>query len=321
MASLHPCRLFVTRVASALHPPHRVVQRCLRTSIKPCMSSNSVGGVEPPPDDTLKLHNNLYFGNYADKIEQMQRTSPEEFLSRLSALVESRQPQTTKKLRNSSVEDEEKGFSVVSANPKSGSPLDVRAQQRQKKLSSLMKLEMVKDKTKAEIADIWRQYHANKEDAVAAVIPADMFEVMSQRFQQHKTFLFPLPRPEGYEFIVVQFDEGNSAHFTTLLNYQAHKEYAPECLTIAHYTDLVEDKDIVLIRGDFDKNILSPMDADWLGVQLLQYYGFQSSNKSSSKLAHLERFTYDTDNFYVWDLIAELENGRDSRQDSKDWRW
>ena len=67
------------------------------------------------------------------------------------------------------------------------------------------------------------------------------------------------------------------------------------------------------------------MDADWLGVQLLQYYGFQS-NKSSpphanAKLAHLERFTYDTDNFYVWDLIAELENGRDSRRDSKDWKW
>ena len=50
-----------------------------------------------------------------------------------------------------------------------------------------MKLELVKDKTKDEIADIWRQYHANKEDVVAAVIPADMFEVMSQRFQQHKT--------------------------------------------------------------------------------------------------------------------------------------
>ena len=50
-----------------------------------------------------------------------------------------------------------------------------------------MKLELVKDKTKDEIADIWRRYHANKDDALAAVIPADMFKVMSQRFQQHQT--------------------------------------------------------------------------------------------------------------------------------------
>ena len=50
-----------------------------------------------------------------------------------------------------------------------------------------MKLELLKDKTKDEIADIWRQYHANKEEAVAAVIPADIFKVMSQRFQEHKT--------------------------------------------------------------------------------------------------------------------------------------
>ncbi len=33
-------------------------------------------------------------------------------------------------------------------------------------------------------------------------------------------FLFPLPRKNGYEFILMQFS-GNGAHFTTLINYQA----------------------------------------------------------------------------------------------------
>ena len=32
-------------------------------------------------------------------------------------------------------------------------------------------------------------------------------------------FLLPLPRQEGYEFVVVQF-AGNEAHFTALINYQ-----------------------------------------------------------------------------------------------------
>ena len=68
-------------------------------------------------------------------------------------------------------------------------------------------------------------------------------------------FLFPLPRKEGYEFIVVQF-EGKEAHFTTLINYQAFTENAPECLSLVHYTELMEDKGIVLMVGEYDKNIL-----------------------------------------------------------------
>lgn len=68
-------------------------------------------------------------------------------------------------------------------------------------------------------------------------------------------FLFPLPRKEGYEFIVVQF-EGKEAHFTTLINYQAFTENAPECLSLVHYTELAEEKGIVLMVGEYDTNIL-----------------------------------------------------------------
>jgi len=292
-----------------------------------------MAGTTKPPDEIDNLTRNPYFDKYADKIKRMQRTSPEEFLSRLSALVESRhtpkKPQNSSNATDNRGDVDEKGFSAV-ALPKNPTKPEY-SQLAKRKLSSLMKLELLKDKTKDEIADIWRQYHANKEEAVAAVIPADIFKVMSQRFQEHKTFLFPLPRTTGYEFIVVQFQD-NEAHFTTLLNYQAHKENAPECLTMVNYTEFMEELGFVLMRGDFDRNVLSQMDADCLGIQMLQYYGSPShqegekSNKSSdvegcsgsmsaanisySKLAHLERFTHDTDNFYVWDLIAELESGR-----------
>ena len=44
---------------------------------------------------------------------------------------------------------------------------------------------------------------------------------------------------------------------------------------------------------------------------MLQYYG--GSGADSNKMSILERFTHDTDNFYVWDLIAELESGRDPK--------
>ena len=54
---------------------------------------------------------------------------------------------------------------------------------------------------------------------MAAVIPKDTYATMAERFTEFNTFLFPLPRDQGYEFIVVQF-LGNEAHFTTLINYQ-----------------------------------------------------------------------------------------------------
>ena len=49
-----------------------------------------------------------------------------------------------------------------------------------------MKLELLDDKSKDEIAEIWRQYHANK-DTVSAAIPGDMWKTMTQRFEEHKT--------------------------------------------------------------------------------------------------------------------------------------
>ena len=82
-----------------------------------------------------------------------------------------------------------------------------------------------------------------------------MTHFLQERFQQFNTFLFPLPRDMGYEFFVVQF-LNNEAHFTSLINYQAHKENAPECLNMMHYTELAEDKGIVLMVGEYDKDVL-----------------------------------------------------------------
>jgi ATP synthase F1 complex assembly factor 1 len=39
---------------------------------------------------------------------------------------------------------------------------------------------------------------------------------------------------------------------------QAHKENAPECLTMTHYVDL-KDKGLVLMRGEYNKDILVSM--------------------------------------------------------------
>lgn len=49
-----------------------------------------------------------------------------------------------------------------------------------------MKIDLLKDKSADEIAEIWREYHRDK-NSVAAVIPAETWKVMQQRFQEFKT--------------------------------------------------------------------------------------------------------------------------------------
>lgn len=92
-------------------------------------------------------------------------------------------------------------------------------EQQKEQLDKIMKVDQVKDKPAEEIKSIWEQYHMHKEDTIAATIPAKYFDTLNNRAQQFPVFLFPLPRSQGYEFIMCQFD-GNSVHFTPLLYYQ-----------------------------------------------------------------------------------------------------
>lgn len=251
------------------------------------------------PEDMDKLQKNPYFDKYADKIAKLQKTSPEELEARLKAMEEAAAQKASK---TGQPVPEEKGFSLPTK-PKAAPPKKADVSQlSEKKLSSLMKVELLEGKTKEEVGDIWRQYHVNK-DAVAAVIPADVWTSMVDRFQEHRTFLFPLPRKEGYEFVMVQFQD-NQAHFTTLINYQAYKENAPECLTIVHYTELAADKGIVLMVGDFDKNFLTIQEAQCLANYVEMFY----CNPSQEKRELMDTFTNRPEEFKHADLIAQIEN-------------
>jgi len=235
-----------------------------------------------------ELQKNPYFDKYADKIAKLQKTNPEEFLSRLEAKSSKENPAKPTE------------FSL----PGSAKPAAAdHGMVKKKSLEKVMKVELLADKTAEEIAQIWTEHFSSK-DAVAAVIPTDTYKVMQERFKEFNTFLFPLPRDMGYEFTVVQF-LGDEAHFTTLINYQAHKENAPECLNMTHYTELAEEKGIVLMVGEFDKDVLSIGEARSLVVQAIQYYGVAVG--ADKKLGHLQRFTFKTEEFNHLDLILELE--------------
>ncbi|XP_045514545.1 ATP synthase mitochondrial F1 complex assembly factor 1 [Pieris brassicae] len=239
------------------------------------------------------LQKNPYFEKYAERIAALQKTSPEEFLKKLQEQSKSQESPVKKGL--TSVDTRQ--FSSV-LNPKENLQSNVSIED--KKLDTIFKTELVKDKDASEIQVIWEEYHKDK-DVICATIPLQLYENMRLRTKDNPTFLFPLPRAQGFEFIMCQ-TFGHSVHFTPLLAYQVHKENAPECLTMTHYTELA-DKDIVLMRGDYDKNVLDGQEAQCLANQFQMYY----NGKDAEKLNLLKSFTISPQSFNHMDLIAQLE--------------
>lgn len=240
-----------------------------------------------------ELRKNPYYEKYSKKISAFQNTSPGEFKTRLE---EHEEQESVEKRRSG----ENRKFSSLSDPKEEIAKCPSPAFTRQKELNDVMKMELIADKQCSEIKQIWEDYHKQRE-VIAAAIPSDLYDVIYSKSLQFPIFLFPLPRDTGYEFFICQFS-GHEAHFTSLINYQAHKENAPECLTMTHYIDLKE-KGLVLMRGEYNKDVLNGTEAQCLANQLQLYYG----QDNAKRLNLLQQFTYTPQEFKHMDLIAELE--------------
>ncbi|XP_037948507.1 ATP synthase mitochondrial F1 complex assembly factor 1 [Teleopsis dalmanni] len=233
---------------------------------------------------------NPYYEKYAQKLANLQQTSPEEFLERVGKVVE---PIKGGKSQTRTYEE--------LLNPKKPRELQPEAEIPYKKLTDIMKLELIQDKNADEISKIWFEYHKTK-NVLAATLSVGQYESLMERAKLFPVFLLPLPRSEGFEFIMLQF-AANAVHLTPLLVYQVHAENAPECLTLVHYTEM-KDKGIILMRGEYDSKVLSGQEAQCLANELQMFYCKNDENK----LKLLETFTKRPQEFKHMDLIKEVEN-------------
>ncbi|XP_059054600.1 ATP synthase mitochondrial F1 complex assembly factor 1 [Achroia grisella] len=257
--------------------------------------SRNISTTTPRMENVLEnLQDNPYYNKYADRIAALQKTSPEEFLQRLEEQQKNKKGESKKKFAPI---DTSQYSSVLK--PKDALQSDVANED--KKLSDIFKIDLVQDKEASEIQAIWEVYHKNRE-VISATVPKNVYVVMQENMKKYPTFLFPLPRSQGYEFIMCQ-NYGSTVHFTPLLAYQVHKENAPECLTMVHYTEFIE-KGIILMRGEYDKNVLTGKEAQCLANQFQMYY----SGKDQNKLQLLANFTDHPDTFKHMDLISQLES-------------
>lgn len=232
---------------------------------------------------------NPYFEKYAAKIAALQKTSPDEFVERMEKVASVKEAKKKKESRD---------YSEL-LNPKK--PLAEKSPEiPHKRLSDIMKLYLIEDKSADDLKHIWYEYHKTK-DVIAATLTVQQYETLMTRAKEHPIFILPLPRSEGFEFILLQFS-ANTVHFTPLLAYQIHGENAPECLNIVHYTD-VKDKGLILMRGEYDSKVLSGQEAQCLANELQMFY----CQNDEAKLKVLETFTKQPDSFKHMDLIKQVE--------------
>uniref|UniRef100_A0A8D2B863 ATP synthase mitochondrial F1 complex assembly factor 1 n=1 Tax=Sciurus vulgaris TaxID=55149 RepID=A0A8D2B863_SCIVU len=126
-----------------------------------------------------ELEANPFYDRYRDKIQQLRRSDPAAFESRLEKRSEFRKQPVGHSRQGDFIKCMEKTDALGKQSVSRGFTKD-------KTLSSIFNIEMVKDKTAEEIKQIWQQYFAAK-DTVYAVIPKEKFDLIWNRAQSCPT--------------------------------------------------------------------------------------------------------------------------------------
>uniref|UniRef100_A0A8C0A2J3 ATP synthase mitochondrial F1 complex assembly factor 1 n=1 Tax=Bos mutus grunniens TaxID=30521 RepID=A0A8C0A2J3_BOSMU len=208
-----------------------------------------------------ELEANPFYDRYRDKIQQLRRSDPAAFESRLEKRSE---------FRKQPVGHSRQGDFIKCVEQKTlGKQPVSRGFTKDKTLSSIFNIEMVKDKTAEEIKQIWQQYFAAK-DTVYAVIPKEKFDLIWNRAQS-------CPTTRG--------------------------EAAASQLILYHYPELKEEKGIVLMTAEMDSTFLSVAEAQCMANQVQLFYA--TDRKETYGL--VETFNFRPNEFKYMSVIAELE--------------
>jgi len=268
-------------------------KHCVSMSRALSLSSRCLG--PSSEDEEHHIKSNPFYDKYAEKIKKAQEggsskpVSTEEISYRMNYEA-NRWKNHMKNLEKKMEPKREKLVAGRSSLPK--------------KLDDILKLDQIHDKNREEIGHIWTEYFKSKQ-SISAVIPKEIYERIYSRAQSCPTFIYPLVKDEGYEFILAQFQD-SQCFFTSLLNYQVHGENAPWQMNLTHYTELMEEKGIVLMLGEIDLEKLNILEAQCLAQQLQMFYA--TADEERFNLVHL--FNKEPDKFKYMDVIKEVEASR-----------
>ncbi|RKP38597.1 ATP11 protein-domain-containing protein, partial [Dimargaris cristalligena] len=169
-------------------------------------------------------------------------------------------------------------------------------------LDQILNMEKMAEADAETVGKLWTEYHAQK-NHLSAVIPAGSYRELYQRTSRYPRFVLPVPHADGIEVYYCQF-HFHQAYFTPLLEYKTHGESAKTYLTLTNYTEFLDSKGIVLMRGELtDPKLPLSMDsAHLLTLAVQQFY----LTGSAAKKQLVEVFNNKPVEFDFDQLLAEF---------------
>lgn len=130
-------------------------------------------------------------------------------------------------------------------------------------LDQIVKLNLIENERPAAITQIWNEYHQDKSDCIARTLDGSTFTSIVERAQSAPYFVFPVHRQDGYFNMLSQFQD---QYFlvTYLEAFKENPSLAPPCLTISLFDDLIDQKQLGLVRVDI-VNMLDKLVSSVLG--------------------------------------------------------
>ena len=143
-------------------------------------------------------------------------------------------------------------------------------------MAGLVRLERLENLEAGTIISIWRSYFEKKPFTTGFAVSSEKYSKwIGLRARESPVFIIPLAiEKDFYNFVVHHqlLKEKACLAISTLYDYQNYGEAAPLCVGVDCFSELVDRKNIALLRSKFDGSILSRAQSDTIIHTCIEMY-------------------------------------------------
>lgn len=129
-----------------------------------------------------------------------------------------------------------------------------------KSLDQIVKMRYLEKEFPEQVKHIWNSHHYFKPDLLSDAIRVNTYETLLPRMRKCPLFIIPIQKKLGYVNYMVQCQE-QYILITSLLEFKKRGEYANPYLCVSHFTELAKSKQLVLMRGEINMQLITKPEA------------------------------------------------------------
>mmetsp|Transcript_10208 Transcript_10208/g.21507 ORF Transcript_10208/g.21507 Transcript_10208/m.21507 type:complete len:226 (-) Transcript_10208:284-961(-) len=180
-----------------------------------------------------------------------------------------------------------------------------------KKLHDILKKELVEDKSRTEISDLWYTYHESKDNVHGLVLGGKETKALIPRAAISPFYIQPIFRDDGHFMLVSQFFEPSHFIMAYLEDYKMDPTAAQPLLSFSIFDDYADDKDLTLVRADIMNNGIDEGEGLKVVKAMLDNY------KNDDEYLNVRAFNTKPDSFDLDGFIAQQSEKWNTANDDK----